>query len=276
MRNTNNSGNKWGLLEFEKLTLDEWEKNFYEKGSKQLGKLTFYHVWLRSVENAGTRVAEFIRREEYMEAIKSLGDAFGLLCYFVRKFREHHKILPLSGIAWDKYPGMCYGCADKIPEHEAKGEDYCACICLGMQGKPDSKEKSEKRLEFARKKKKKPKTMDEWSGMIKSIYKGAHSVLPISAICLHFIEEIGEVTRELYEYGELEERQAPEPELERKIKNLEGEIADTFSWIFGLMNKIDQFFDKARDYYEKKAKLPPLKTSEIAKEALKAFPRTHE
>jgi len=229
---------------------------------------------LRSVDT-GTCVAEFIRKEKYMEAIKWLGDAFGLLCYFVKKFRESHKIRLLSEIAWNKYPGMCYACADKVPENEVTGEEYVSCICLGMQGRPDNKQKSEKRLRQARKKRK-PKTLDEWSGMIKSIYKGAHSVLPISAICLHFIEEIGEVTRELYEYDALQNRNAPRRELEEKVKKLEEEIADTFSWIFGLINKIDQMFEKARNYYEIHVKLHPLKSSEIARDALIAFPRKHE
>ena len=273
MRKANDRSNKWSLLDSETLTLDQWEENFYEKGSRHLGELTPSHVWLRSVENAGTRVAEFVRREEYQEAIQSLGEAFGLLCYFVRKFRESHKISSLSEIAWNKYPGMCYACADKIPENEAIGEDYVSCICLGMQGKPRSKNKGKKRLEHARKKKKKPKTLDEWSDMIKSIYKGAHSVLPISAICLHFIEEIGEVTKELYEYEELAKSENSKSEPKKKIKKLEEEIADTFSWIFGLINKIDQLFEKARNYYEKKTRLYPLKASEIATEALRAFPR---
>lgn len=276
MKNAKASSNKRKLPEFDKLTLDEWEKIFYEKGSKQLGELTPFQVWLRSVENAGTRVAEFIRKEEYMKATESLGNAFGLLCYFVKKFRESHKIRSLSEISWYKYPGMCYACADKVSKSEVTEEEYVSCICLGMQGKPDDKQKSEKRLKQARKKKKKPRTLDEWSDMIKSIYKGAHSVSPISAICLHFIEEIGEVTRELYEFCELKKRGAEKRELEEKIKKLEEEIADTFSWIFGLMNKIDQLFEKARDYYKEKAKLHPLKASEIAKNALKDFPRKPE
>lgn len=274
--NPSNSDNKWSLLDFETLSLDEWEKSFYERGSERFRRLTPSHMWLRSVENAGTRVAEFIRREEYQEAVRSLGNAFGLLCCFVRKFRERHKISALSEIAWNKYPGMCYACADKIPESDAKQEDYVSCICLGMQGKPKNKPKGKEHLEYARKMKKKPKTIDEWSGMIKSIYKETHSVLPIPAICLHFIEEIGEVTRGLYECDELENCKAPEEKLQKKIKQLEEEIADTFSWIFGLINKIDQLFEKARDYYEKYARLYPLKASEIARAALKAFPGEHE
>lgn len=273
--NESKSCNKWSLLKCETLSLDAWEKLFYERGSARLGKLSSSYVWLRSVENAGTRVAEFIRREEYEEAIKSLGNALGLLCFFVKKFREKRKISSLSKIAWNKYPGMCYACADKIQDSEANHEDYISCICLGMQGKPKDIEKGEKNLECARKVKNKPKTLDEWSSMIRSIYKEAHSVLPIAAICLHFIEEIGEVTRELYEYDELEKQGTAEKKLEEKIRKLEEEIADTFSWIFGLINKIDQLFEKARDYYEKNVKLHPLKASEIARDTLKVFPREY-
>ena len=272
-KHSGNSDNNWRLLKPEKLLLDEWAEIFYKKGRKQLKEFSPSDVWLRFVENAGTRIAEFIRDEEYMKSVESLGEAFGWLCCFVKKFSERYEILSLSKIVWDKYPGMCYACADKIPENEVVKEDYVSCICLGMKGKPTNKQKSERRLEDARKKKKKPESLDDWAGMIKSIYKEAHSILPISAICLHFIEEVGEVTRELYGYDELEKHEATEEELKEKIKKLEREIADAFSWIFGLINKIDQLFEKARSYYEKKVKLHPLKASEIAIETLKTFPK---
>ena len=261
--------------ELEKLPLDEWVEIFYEKARKCLGKqlegFSPSDIWLRSIENAGTRIAEFIRREEYTEAIKSLGEAFGWLCCFVKKCLEHYKIHPISKLVWDKYPGMCYACADKIAEDDVVKKDYASCICPGMKGISTNIEKSKMRLEYARNNKKKAITLDDWADMIKSIYKEVHSILPISAICLHFIEEVGEVTRELYEYTTLEKQEAAEEKLKEKIKKLEEEIADTFSWILGLMNKIDQLFNKARAYYDEKKLLSPLKASEIAREALETF-----
>lgn len=261
--------NKGGLLKHNAPTLDEWESCFYEKGEEEFDDLTPSEIWMRSVENAGTKVAEFIRREEYMKAIESLGDALGLLCVFTKKFREKHELSLLSEIVWKKYPGMCYGCAMKVPKQEITTRDYIPCQCLGMQGKHED----ESRLEIAREHKRKPNDIDDWSKMIKALYKGAHSVLSISAICLHFIEEIGEVTRELCILEDMKKLEVKKEKMEERIKKLEDEVADAFSWILGLINKIDQLFEKARDYYDKDTRLPPIRTSDIIIESLRSFPR---
>jgi len=257
---------------FENMGLDEWITVFYEKVQEELDQLSPIDIWLRFIENAGTQIAEFIRREEYMEAIKSLGEAFGWLCCFVKKCCDFYGIRLLSEIAWDKYPGTCYTCADKIAEDDAIKKDPSPCICPGMKWKPKNIEKREIRLRHARENKNKPKALDDWADMIKSIYKEVHSMLPISAICLHFIEEVGEVTRELCNYDALDDCTSA---LEKKqiIKNLEEEVADVFSWILGLINKIDQLFDKARSYYEKETPLLPLKASKIASETARRFPK---
>lgn len=256
------------LDEYEKMPLDEWIAVFYEKAQKQLDRLSPIDIWLRFIENAGTRIAEFIRREEYMEAIKSLGEAFGWLCCFVKKCYELFEIRPLSEVVWDKYPGICYTCADKVAEDDAIKKDPTPCVCPGMKWKPKDVERRETRLRNARANKNKPETLNDWAEMIKSIYKEVHSILPISAICLHFIEEVGEVTRELCKYED-----SSSEKKRQIIKNLEEEIADAFSWILGLINKIDQLFDKARSYYEKEVPLLPLKASEIAGETAKTFPK---
>jgi len=262
MRNLKNSG------KLEDLPLDELVTIFYEKVQQQLDDLSPIEIWLRFIENAGTRIAEFIRREEYMEAIKSLGEAFGWLCCFVKKCYEHYEIDILSDIAWNKYPGMCYACADKIAEDDAIKKNPSPCICPGMNWKPKNLRKREIRLRHARKSKNRPKTLDDWAEMIKSIYKEVHSILPISAICLHFIEEVGEVTRELCNYDATDDPSKKN----HTVKNLEKEIADVFSWILGLINKIDQLFDKTRSYYKEETSLLPLKASKIASETARKFP----
>lgn len=259
----------WSLLNYDKMTLDEWESYYYNKGIEELNNLTSSQIWMRSVENAGTRVAEFIRREEYRKAIRSLGYALGLLCFFTRRFREDYKIGSLSEIVWHKYPGMCYGCAGKVSIKARATKEYTPCECLGMQGKDED----EDTLEFARKNKKKPLALDDWGTMVKEIYEGAHSALPMSAICLHFIEEIGEVTKELFTIESLKEHKDNEEKMYLIIKKLEEEIADAFSWILGLLNKIDHLFAKARDYYAKNTGLLPLKVSDVLYESLKTFPK---
>lgn len=258
-------------LECENWNLDEWVQSFYERGNKKVQDQSPIDIWLHFVETAGTRIAEFIRREKYQQTIESLGEAFGWLSCFIKKFDETNAIQSLSSILWTKYPGVCYACVEKIPKKDVESKNYVSCICLGMK-ETVGEEKRNDLLEIAQEKKPKPKTIDEWANMIKTVYQNAHSVLPISAICLHFIEEVGEVTRELFQIDELEKNNVTGEENASKLKKLEEEIADATSWIFGLLNKVDQQFEKARNYYKETVGLPALKTSKIMQDALKQFP----
>ena len=250
--------------------LDKWVDVFYREARKRLEGRSPSDVWLRFVENAGVRIAEFIRKEEHAKAIESVGEAFGWLCCIIgywskQRSREGFKILnKLSDIVWHKYPGMCYACADEILEPEVRKEDYYVpCRCLGMRGKTRDKAKAEQNLNLARKKKEKPITLDNWARMIQKIYENAHYELPISSICLHFLEEVGEVAGALIELEDIKEAS------NKRIRKLEDEIADVFSWIFGLINKIDQTFSTARDYYkDRQIELPPLKASETVARVL--------
>ena len=67
---------------------------------------------------------------------------------------------------WNKYPGVCYRCTHKFSKAEIASESYLACVCLAT---PDistaQKELGKENLELARKRKYKPKTLDEWTEM---------------------------------------------------------------------------------------------------------------
>ena len=55
--------------------------------------------------------------------------------------------------------------------------------------------------------------------------------------------------------------------MESKVAELGDELADVFSWTFGIANKTDQVLEKARTYYSA-ARLPPRRVSVLFSQAL--------
>lgn len=248
------------------LSLDECATRFHEENRDFAKSMESTDAWLRYVENATTQVAEFVRRDMHDMTLRALGKAFGLLCCFVEEYRQiksKEKIRferPLSQIVWNKYPALCYACCFKYTGQQIIKREHLECICLGAPSATE-KEKDlarDNRTFAARNKKNVPKTVDEWGLLIKEIYGGTHKEMSLTAICLHFLEEVGEVAEAK---REVEEGKAT-------MEELEEEIADVFSWIFGLINKIDQLLEPARRYYAHLQKLPELRASDIMNEAL--------
>ena len=71
--------------------------------------------------------------------------------------------------------------------------------------------------------------------MFNHIYKGAHYNLPIEAILLHFLEEVGEVSSCIREIREKDGKKR-DGELRADI---EEEIADIISWTTSALSKLD-------------------------------------
>jgi NTP pyrophosphatase (non-canonical NTP hydrolase) len=262
----------------ERISLVEWAERFAQVNPGDWKGLGSASAWLRFVEHA-TAIAEEVRSEEYDKLIRDLGYTFGWLCCFVNYYtkeqpNERFKFLsPLPDMVWAKYPGVCYRCTHKFKEEQLAEESYLACCCLAVPSVSED-EKSIIRgcLEIATKSKRKPVTIDEWAYMIKAIYGPNHRELSLSKICLHFLEEVGEVAKGLRELQRLSTMEDPEKRKE-KIAELEDEIADVFSWTFGLLNKLDQIMEKAREHFRSvvKIELPAIEASDVVYNALERW-----
>lgn len=261
---------------YEAMSLEDWCEIFTNKTSDVWDSIDSANAWLRFVETANTRIAELVRLGSHSELVEALGDAFGWLCCFSGRYGEgipgesFRFIRTLPRMIWNKYPGVCYRCTHKFSEEEINGIDYIACVCLSTPviSLPQKKIAKENKL-IAKEKKTSPTTLDEWTKMTKDIYGPNHSQLSLPSICLHFLEEVGEVAEGLRELRDLDQLASAE---EKKIfiYNLQDEIADVFSWIMGLLNKIDQIFEMGRDYYKIHgiADPPPITASSVAARAL--------
>ena len=266
-------------IDYSGYRIDDWCNAFSNvaKGSWE-GEGPAY-AWLRFVETATSSVAESTRLEDYSNLVESLGDAFGWLCRFAALYQENHQdgsfIFKgdLSQMIWGKYSGVCYRCAHKFTKQEIKGENtYLACVCLST---PDvsqgEKQLATENRKFAKKSKKRPNTLDEWTEMTKIIYGPNHREISLSSICLHFLEEVGEVAENLRKLRELDKNDTDKRD--KYINDLQDEMADVFSWIMGLVNKVDQIFEMGRNYYFSHGikHLPGIQASTVALNALQRW-----
>ena len=254
----------------EPLTLDEWADRFATLNPGSWEGLGSARAWLRFVEQAAA-IAEDVRLDSYSDLIRRLGEGFGWLCCFARFYSQQQPQeafqfqSSLSDMVWRKYPGVCYRCTHDFTTEQVESEGYLACRCLSIPNVSEG-EKAVRaaRLEVARTRKLRPNSPDNWAKMIGAVYGPNHRQLSLSALCLHFFEEVGEVAeglRDLEAIGPM----ADSAERRGKIHALEDEIADVFSWIFGMLNKVEQILLQGQGYYRTAARLelPRIETTDL-------------
>jgi NTP pyrophosphatase (non-canonical NTP hydrolase) len=154
-----------------------------------------------------------------------------------------------SDLLWHRYPGVCHLCyARRLRSHgrPARGVDLLdPCDC--SQHEPDFRDKNTKRVDSRELRKfseshssRKPHTIDDWQGMFATIFRANLEQLSLPDISLHLMEELGEVSDALvrtYSYAKKDFR-AGEPNWRQA--RLEGQIADVFSWLYALVEKLNE------------------------------------
>lgn len=223
----------------DKYNLDDWETEFDEIFGRVDSQRGIAEMWLLMMEDAA-QLAEAIRREKYSDSLRKLSRVFGWTCSFVARCRledmkgtAFYLDKPLSEIVWQKYPYCCALCGQP------------RCICAVVRGELEELSPSEKKkrkdsfasaIAVARQRTDLiPKNLDGLVRMFSHIYKGAHYNLPIEAILLHFLEEVGEVSSCI---RAIREKDGSKYDNELTA-DLEEEIADIVSWTASALSKLD-------------------------------------
>ena len=265
---------KLDLNRVNRFMLEDWVTTFGVIYSEVDFDRTATSMWL-DVIGESSKVAEFIRREEYKKSLDTLSNVFCRLLSFVAKYslNASDTIATKEGIdfrPWDnnnfyitkwllkRYPGLCSMCANN------------PCICPSLR--PDRETGSEKsnigdiiaiRL----------KKYDNWENeisnkissfnveklfkMFNDIYGVIHYGQSITSLCARFLEEVGKVTELLLSIDDIQilkaENKSPdsfENNLRYLNNNLKEEISDIILWIMALINKIN--FTSYNFFLEKK------------------------
>ncbi len=152
-----------------------------------------------------------------------------------------------SDLVWHRYPGVCHICYARRGKSGRKAQtragilDPCDCLVHS----PDRRDKKTKRTHssdlyrFAESTRmRKPKTINDWQVMFAGVFSANIEHLSSVEIGLHLMEELGEASDamvRMYSYTKNDFR-AGEPNW-RQLR-LESQIADVFSWLYGLVVKL--------------------------------------
>lgn len=236
-------------------SLNQWQSYFQSIYGERNEKIEDPEVVLSRVSENASKVAENLRRYKYGEAMRSLAHVFCWLCGFCSRTRRN-----LGKIVWRKYPYVCPYC------RRDKEDEVKSCTCLGyrveIEEAPSHKKAKiidEETLSYFRGffKNKKPATLDRWVRMFEKLYRNSNYSASIEHIGFHLMEEIGEVSRAWRRKQEFEQRVQKRSErdtqdIEKARKkfdvNVDYEIADVFSWICALINKITWIVEAVENY----------------------------
>lgn len=141
-------------------------------------------------------IAMGIRKESKEEVLAALPRTFIWLLSFCVMLG-----VDLERIVWTKYPGLCPYCG--ATQH---------CSCIAQQEKPAGLYRNEDGTP--------PSSLDEWQKMLERIYGRINSIVALTTIGFHFVEELAEVSR-AFRFRDSEEGR----------QELEHEIADVFAWL---------------------------------------------
>jgi NTP pyrophosphatase (non-canonical NTP hydrolase) len=150
-----------------------------------------------------------------------------------------------SEIVWQRYPGVCHLCYARRAASKQRGIGLRRPCDCSQQGR-DMRDKAAKRADLKALRKfsasvrgQKPKSIDDWQTMLAAIFTGEIRRLSPVEIGFHLLEELGEVSdamARMYSYAESNFRPG-EPSWRQA--RLEDQIADAFSWLFALVNKLN-------------------------------------
>lgn len=219
-------------------TLDQWANDFWTICSEKERERNLLQTWSMVVEYAAS-VGEAIREEKFQDALVSLARAFFWIGVFSNKLNKDSNVarhfrdsnfLSLGAMVWFKYPKICPACLKK------------ECLCPVLERKFSQQEAEEElsqiRGEPQTWQNTMPGKLDAWEDMFREIYHGPYKTKPIEEIGFHFLEEIGEVQCAIRHLATLQDNGGT---LNRLKRELFKEIADTVSWTFSLVKKIEWY-----------------------------------
>ena len=151
-------------------------------------------------------------------------------------------------MVWHRYPGVCHLCyarRSKSGNAEARGPGLLAPCDCSAHG-PDCRDKQTKRLDSKNllkfseaNRSRKPNSIDDWQTMFAIIFRENIKQLSPTDIGLHLMEELGEVSDALVRMYSFTKKDFRSGEPNWRQARLEGQIADVFSWLYALVQKLN-------------------------------------
>src|SRR6266478_16574 len=161
-----------------------------------------------------------------------------------------------SDLLWHKYPKSCPSCfAPRIGSEStnAAGLGHLnPCECRARRPEAEDLVGRNERIRALRNhselfRVEKPNSIDEWQKMFGSVFEANLKALSLTDIALRLMEKIGEASDAMIRMYTYSEKNFVDGEPNRRQSNLEGKIADVFSWLFGLAEKLDYLHQRTHE-----------------------------
>ena len=189
-----------------------------------------------------------------------------------------------SDLVWHRYPAVCHACYQRRTEGSREKENattFVPCDCstqhsdasytkdmkdLKRRVLASLRELSEERLD------RKPKSIDEWQKMFGELFCSDIDRLSLADLVLHLMEELGEASDAMirtYSYrGEGKDKDFVRGEPRQRQLRLEAQLADVFSRLFAIVEKINRVASTDREFQSELFKnsslaLDPIRLSAI-------------
>jgi NTP pyrophosphatase (non-canonical NTP hydrolase) len=262
-------------------TLEEWIEDFailYEAPDRMKSGL---HIWMNVVDDSSA-LAEQVRRGLFKRASQIIPHIFCWYCCFIAKYtlvkRDDAQDETIDSLLdnstspdynisrWvlNKYPHSCPAC----------GEDVCACQSFRDEDETRSEGSSDddiltiprwyvrgkalKKHQWANLTEEQlHPTLEGLEKMFRKMYAGAHHDLSLAAVCFHLLEEVGEVGEKLLAIESMKKIKAGGVNVKEREsvlidlhEELKAELADVFSWISAVVDKLNVIFRSSFPHHQ--------------------------
>jgi hypothetical protein len=159
--------------------------------------------------------------------------------------------LNCSDLLWDSYPNLCPVCSDTkdldSSSQHTEPEHFARCKCQASLGSVERASARRGRLSRLKiyseqNRSKKPVSIDEWQELFGRIFAPSISALSLVDMALRLLEALGQASDamiRMYSYSQNEtETDFIVGEPNWRQSSLEARLADTFSWLFLLVEKL--------------------------------------
>ncbi len=150
-----------------------------------------------------------------------------------------------SDMLWQRYPRLCPSChGTTISQGSVIEIAVDACDCRAHPRALEDEDAWRRRIAAVREysgriRSGKPSAIDEWQEMFGAVFSGDLSLFSLSDIALHLMEELGEVSDAMIRMYSYSPRSFVDGEPNWRQVRLEAQLADVFSWLFALVEKLN-------------------------------------
>jgi len=177
-----------------------------------------------------------------------------------------------SDLLWHRYPGMCPFCyarraiGDQQAERNPEFASRCDCLAVNIEsgGKQAKRAAVLEVLAFSEQNRNnKPGSIDEWQEMFATIFHANLRQLSLTDAAFHLMEELGEASDAMARMYSYRVEDFVEGEPNHRQLRLETQIADVFSWLFAVVEKIDSVRQRGLQFERCRTDAEDLRASPI-------------